>query len=95
MPWADRRTDRQHAGSSDEFQEQRAEWETFQVSDRERFHVFKLSLVPWLGRGEVEGLGISEPKAALNSLNGNREREATGNSAGRCHQRASGGQLFR
>lgn len=63
----------------------------FQVSDRERLHVFKLSLVPWLGRGEVEGLGISEPKAALNSLHGNREREATGNSAGRCHQRVSGG----
>lgn len=54
----------------------------FQVSDRERFHVFKLSLVPWLGRGEVEGLGMSEPKAVLNSLCGNRER-------------ASGGQLFR
>lgn len=37
----------------------------FQVSDRERFHVFRLSLIPWLSRGEVgEGLGIRKPKAS-------------------------------
>lgn len=37
----------------------------FQVLDRERFHVFRLSLIPWLGRGEVGvSLGIRKPKAS-------------------------------
>lgn len=73
MPWAYRLMDRQHAGYSDECSGLKGRMGNllFQVWGGG----FRLSLIPWLGRGEMEdGLGISKSEPALNSAWERRKR---------------------